>query len=70
MDSTFAHGPDSAFIPDDALPLVGTRANVEPLKPEAARPTSSPVHWLDQAMALWLRDPQEEIAMPPQRTTH
>ncbi len=41
-----ASGPDSAFLPDDALPR-GVPTGASPAAPGDA-------HWLHHAMAIWL----------------
>ncbi len=73
MDSTAAFAPDSAFHPEDQLPMAGT--------PQAHMPDESPYtasHWLSRAMALWLQasdaspDGAHALApnLAPSRTAH
>ncbi len=54
MDSTAAFAPDSAFHPEDVLPLA---AAPQPLESEdqAPSPANTASHWLSHAMALWLQ---------------
>ncbi|MEY4763519.1 MAG: hypothetical protein RI907_192 [Pseudomonadota bacterium] len=73
--TTTAFGPDSAFMPDEALPAVAQGlpatprdhdAGVEPGEPRPGHASNG--NWLSQAMAIWLAPEDDDT--PPHSPAH
>ena len=75
MTST-ASGPDSAFLPDDALTCVPSVGSVGADLVRDSRPghDAGPAQWLQHAMAIWLApegpgtDEPSDAQTPPGRS--
>jgi hypothetical protein len=73
MDSTAAFAPDSAFHPEDVLPMSAMPRPHQADDPALSTPPMTP-HWLSHAMALWLQ-PSDELpegapTLTPSGATH
>jgi hypothetical protein len=73
MDSTAAFAPDSAFHPEDVLPMSAAPQPHQADDPALSTPPSA-AHWLSHAMALWLQPsdalPDGTPPLTPSGTAH